>query len=113
PEVVAAAEKHAKKPPITDRPADHLKPEWEALRDHAIALPGCDGSDEDVLTAAMFPQVAPKFFASRADGPKNVGKDPKAAKADGKSDGKGPITGPVTYEIKVGDKAHKVMVRPA
>jgi methylmalonyl-CoA carboxyltransferase 5S subunit len=113
PEVVAAAENHAKKPPITDRPADHLKPEWEALRDHAIALPGCDGSDEDVLTAAMFPQVAPKFFASRADGPKSVGKDPKVAKADGKPDGKGPITGPVTYEIKVGDKAHKVTVRPA
>ena len=39
-------------------------------------LAGCNGSDEDVLTHAMFPQVAPKFFKSRAEGPKNVGADP-------------------------------------
>ena len=41
-----------------------------------MELPGCDGTDEDVLTYAMFPQVAPKFFATRAQGPKNLGKDP-------------------------------------
>ena len=38
------------------------------------ALKGCNGTDEDVLTFAMFPQVAPKFFGTRAEGPKNVGK---------------------------------------
>ena len=32
PEVVEAAGKHAKKTPITGRPADLLKPEWEELR---------------------------------------------------------------------------------
>ena len=36
----------------------------------------CNGSDEDVLTYAMFPQVAPKFFKSAHDGRKNLGKDP-------------------------------------
>ena len=56
---------HAKKPAITGRPADLLKPEWEQLRTGALALAGCNGSDEDVLTYAMFPQVAPKFFKSR------------------------------------------------
>lgn len=123
PEVVAAAEAHAKKPPITDRPANYLKPEWDALREQAIALPGCDGSDEDVLTTAMFPQVAPKFFAKRSEGPKNLGKDPAkaataaaaapAAKGDGKAAGNGPITGPVTYEIQLGDKTRTVTVQPA
>ncbi|WP_165226073.1 methylmalonyl-CoA carboxytransferase subunit 5S [Aquisphaera insulae] len=122
PAIIEAAAKHAKKEPITCRPADLLKPEWEGLRDTAIGLKGCNGSDEDVLTYAMFPQVAPKFFGTRDQGPKSVGKAPSAepaaapAKADGKAkpaDGKGPITGPVTYEITVGDRSHKVTVQPA
>ena len=79
PAIIEAAAKHAKKEPITTRPADLLKPEWDELRAQALALKGCNGTDEDVLTYAMFPQVAPKFFGTRADGPKNVGK----AVADG------------------------------
>src|SRR4051794_25366617 len=50
PAVVALAAKHAKKEPITCRPADLLKPEWDELRAQALALPGCNGTDEDVLT---------------------------------------------------------------
>src|SRR5262249_31069951 len=101
------------------RPADLLKPEWEELRARALALPGCNGSDEDVLTCALFPQVAPKFFAERSAGPKNVGKKPAAAAkapeaaAAKPADGRGPITGPVTYEVRVGDRSHKVTVTPA
>ncbi len=119
PAVVEAAAKHAKKGPITNRPADLLKPEWEELRAQALALKGCDGSDEDVLTYAMFPQVAPKFFAGRAEGPKNVGKAPAelakagAAPAAKSGDGKAPITSPVTYQVRIGDKSHKVTVEPA
>jgi methylmalonyl-CoA carboxyltransferase 5S subunit len=115
PEVIAAAAKHAKKEPITGRPADLLKPEWEELRSQALALKGCNGTDEDVLTYAMFPQVAPKFFAGRAEGPKNLSKKPAAAPtapAAKPSDGKAPVNVPVTYEIKVGDKSHKVTVTP-
>jgi methylmalonyl-CoA carboxyltransferase 5S subunit len=118
PAVVEAAAKHAKKGPITGRPADLLKPEWEELRARALALTGCDGTDEDVLTYAMFPQVAPKFFAARAEGPKNVGKAPaepgKAAlpPAPKSGDGRAPITSPVTYQVRVGDKSHKVTVEP-
>src|SRR4051812_7498343 len=48
PEVMQAAARHASKEPITGRPADLLKPEWDQLRAHALALTGCDGSDEDV-----------------------------------------------------------------
>jgi methylmalonyl-CoA carboxyltransferase 5S subunit len=127
PGVIAAAASYAKKEPITCRPADLLKPEWEHLREQALALKGCDGTDEDVLTFAMFPQVAPKFFAARSQGPRNVGKAPAAAAADAAparpaanaaakpADGKGqgPVTAPVTYEIKVDGRSHKVTVQPA
>ena len=89
-----------------------------------MALKGCNGTDEDILTYAMFPQVAPKFFAQRAEGPKNVSKTAAttAASADTAkpvdaaakpAEGKGPITSPVTYEIRVGEKSHKVTVQPA
>jgi methylmalonyl-CoA carboxyltransferase 5S subunit len=116
PEVVAAAAKYARKEPITCRPADLLKPEWEQLRTQALALKGCNGTDEDLLTYAMFPQVAPKFFATRAEGPKNVSKKPadaKAAPAAKPTDGKAALSGPVTYEVRIGDKSHKVTVAPA
>jgi methylmalonyl-CoA carboxyltransferase 5S subunit len=118
PAIIKAAAAHAKKDPITNRPADLLKPEWENLRGQALALQGCDGSDEDVLTYAMFPQVAPKFFAQRSDGPKNVSKQPAAAAAAKpaaakQADGLGPITSPVTYDVRLGDKTHKVTVAPA
>src|SRR5215831_12771977 len=53
PDVIAIAAKHAKKDPISGRPADLLKPEWEELRAHALPLKGCDGSDEDVLSFAL------------------------------------------------------------
>ena len=66
----------------------------------------------------MFPKVAPGFFTSRAEGPKNVGKDPaeleaeKAAAAQG--DGKtGPVRGPITYEITIDGNKHSVAVKPA
>jgi methylmalonyl-CoA carboxyltransferase 5S subunit len=119
PGVLEAARKHAKKEPITTRPADLLKPEWEELRAAALALKGCNGSDEDVLTYAMFPQVAGKFFASRGEGPKNVTKAPpeapKAAAppAPKAGDGKRPVMVPITYQVKIGDKSHKVTVEPA
>jgi hypothetical protein len=63
PEVVALAEQQARSR-RSRRPADLLKPEWHCAARGAMALPGCNGSDEDVLTYAMFPQVAPKFFAT-------------------------------------------------
>lgn len=120
PEVLKKAAEHAKKPPITCRPADLLKPEWEHLRSEALALPGCNGSDEDVLTFAMFPQVAPKFFKSRGEGPKNLGRDVQrkveptvASKVDGKGDPHPGLSHPVTYVITLDGKEHKVTVSPA
>ncbi len=120
-EVVETAARYAKKQPITGRPADLLKGEWNTLRDQALGLKGCNGSDEDVLTYAMFPPVAPKFFAERVHGPRNVGKDPAAAAKpaapaappDGKGDGRAPVNTPVTYNVRLGERSHKVTVEPA
>jgi len=69
-----------------------------------------------VLTFAMFPQVAPKFFESRSQGRKNLGKDPvKASPADApKAE---PATGDglkskVSYVITLNGKEHRVTVAP-
>jgi methylmalonyl-CoA carboxyltransferase 5S subunit len=119
PAVVEAAAKHAKKEPITCRPADLLKPEWEQLRSQALALKGCNGADEDILTYAMFPQVAPKFFAQRANGPVNVSKSAKQpATLDGpvtgqRTDGKSSGAKAIAYKVTVGSKTHQVTVEPA
>jgi methylmalonyl-CoA carboxyltransferase 5S subunit len=119
--VIELAAKQSGKLPINQRPADLLKPEWHELRDATVALPGSNGSDEDVLTYAMFPKVAPKFFTTRAEGPKNLGKDPAAqtapaaaapAKAPAAENGKGSVRTTVTYDVKLNGKTHKVTVEP-
>ena len=114
PHVMQLAARHARKEPIKVRPADLLKPEWEELRSAAIALPGCNGTDEDVLTCAMFPKVAPAFFESRPRGPRNLGKDPAEppAPASGKPAAPGALAGPVQYEVRFNGKKHKVTVAP-
>jgi methylmalonyl-CoA carboxyltransferase 5S subunit len=123
PEILEKAKAQAKKPVITGRPADLLKPEWDHLRAEALAVENCNGSDEDVLTYAMFPQVAAKFFKSRPEGPKNLGKDPikkdaaattakPEAKADNGTNGNGGLKSPVTYVVSLYGKEHKVTVAP-
>ncbi|MBD5433903.1 MAG: sodium-extruding oxaloacetate decarboxylase subunit alpha [Treponema sp.] len=56
---------------VTGRPADDIPPEWEKMMEESKKNGG-DGSEEDALTYAMFPNVAPKFFAERAKGPVNA-----------------------------------------
>ena len=120
PEVVKKAAEHAKKQAIDVRPADLLKPEWDQLRSQALALEGCNGGDEDVLTYAMFPQVAPKFFGTRAQGPKNLGKEPVKASAPvppaaGKESAPpagAALTHTMKYVITLNGQEHKVSVAP-
>ncbi len=106
PDVMKLAQDKTGKPPITGRPADLLHPEWEALREAALSLPGNNGSDEDVLTYAMFPQVAPGFFEHRRLGPKNLGRAPAESSFD-------PVRTPIQYTVTHNGKSHKVMVSPA
>ncbi len=49
---------------ITERPADFLEPELEKVRKEAARY---IETEEDVLTYAMFPQVAEKFFQKRLE----------------------------------------------
>jgi pyruvate carboxylase subunit B len=58
---------------ITCRPADKLEPELDKYRAEFADI---TKSDEDVLSCALFPQVAPKFLAER-DKPKA---DPNAVR---------------------------------
>ena len=50
---------------ITARPADRLKPEMKKLK---AALEGTTNSLEDILSYALFPNVAAEFFEQRAKG---------------------------------------------
>lgn len=52
--------------PITCRPADLLKPEFDTMKEEVKQYVP-NASVEDVLTYAMFPKVAPKFFEKRTD----------------------------------------------
>lgn len=70
-DVVKIAQEQSGKKLITCRPADLIKNEWDELAGKARAMEGYNGSDEDTLTLAMFPQIAPKFFKERPQGPKS------------------------------------------
>ena len=114
PELIKQAEIQSKKESITVRPADLLEPEWDELRTQAEALEGFDGSDEDVLTNALFPGVAPGFFITRDEGPKNVGKtaeqlEKEKAAAKGQSN---ELREPITYRVTVGGRSQTVKVEP-
>ena len=120
PDLVEASRKHAKKDPITTRPADLQEPEWDELKGKAAELTGFNGSDEDVLTFALFPGVAPKFFKEREEGPKNPSKrspvGPDKSPADKASTGgaaKEAVTERVTYDVRMGDVVREVTVEPA
>lgn len=62
---------------ITCRPADLLEPELDKYRAEFADIAK---SDEDVLSLALFPQVAPKFLAYR-DNPQPEAAAPAAAPA--------------------------------
>jgi len=113
-EVMKMASARTNKPAITCRPADLLEPEWQRRQSEAAALPGCDRTDEDVLSYAMFPKVAPEFFKNRSEGPKNVGKEPSRVGSEPASNrGNATARSPVTYVVTLNGREHKVTVTPA
>ncbi|MBR3691493.1 MAG: oxaloacetate decarboxylase subunit alpha [Clostridia bacterium] len=61
--------------PITCRPADLIEPELEKYREETKDIATCE---EDVLSYALFPQVAAKFFEARKNGGAKA-EAPKAA----------------------------------
>ncbi|MFZ0313631.1 MAG: pyruvate carboxylase subunit B [Candidatus Korobacteraceae bacterium] len=114
--VIGKAAIRQNKSAITCRPADLLEPAWEKRRGEALAV-GSDGSDEDVLSYAMFPNVAARFFQTRRAGSKDISKPEQETRG---------TTDPLkatrsqampaesrTYIVKVGAEEHKVTVTPA
>lgn len=115
PKLVEQAQQQTKKQPIECRPADLLEPEWDDLVAQAEKLSGFNGTEEDVLTNALFPSVAPKFFTTRADGPINVGKTDEQlrAEAEAASGAAAAVREPITYAVTVGGRRQSVKVEPA
>ena len=116
PEVVAIAQEQTGKAPITGRPADLLKPEWEQLAATTQAIEGANTSDEDVLTYAMFPAIAPEFFMHRDEGPKSVAKSDAQVEAERHAKATGATTasvGSITYQVSLGTRTHTVKVERA
>ena len=94
---------------VTCRPADLIEPEWDKMVEESKKAGG-DGSDEDVLTYAMFPNVAPKFFAERSKGPVDAASTfakKEAAPAAVKENKGG------SYTINVNGTAYNVTTGPA
>lgn len=106
--VKKALEQNKMEKAVTCRPADLLEPEWDKMVKEAKENGG-DGSDEDTLTYAMFPKVAPKFFKERANGPVDA-KEAFGIKEAPKSSsgGKGG-----SYTVTVNGTAYNVTSDPA
>ena len=117
-DVVAKAVIRANKPAITCRPADLLEPSWQRMRTEATAL-GCNGSDEDILTYAMSPKAAAKFFQTRTAGPKEVSRKLSEGKSANKpavlwsASNKPELGQSRTYIISISGAEHTVTVTPA
>ena len=92
---------------VTCRPADLIEPEWDKMVEEAKKAGG-DGSDEDVLTYAMFPNVAPKFFAERSKGPVDAASTFAKKEAAPAKENKGG-----SYTVNVNGTAYNVTTGPA
>ena len=92
---------------MTCRPADKIEPEWNKMVEEAKKAGG-NGSDEDVLTYAMFPQVASKFFSTRANGPVDAAATFAKKEAAPAKENKG-----ASYTINVNGTAYNVTTGPA
>ena len=95
--------------PVTERPADLISnelPKIEAELKEKLGV--SEVNIDDVMTYAMFPQVALKFFATRANGPvvfeapAAAGAAPTAAPAKS--------SGPVSYVVNVDSKDYTVVI---
>lgn len=106
--VKKALEQNKMEEVVTCRPADLLEPEWKKMLEESKEKGG-NGSDEDALTYAMFPNVAPKFFAERDKGPVDAestfGKKPEVSAP---KENKG-----ASYTVNVNGSAYNVQTGPA
>ncbi len=105
--VKVALEQNGMDKVMTCRPADEIKPEWDNMVAESKKAGG-DGSDEDTLTYAMFPNVAPKFFAERAKGPVDAASTFAKKEVAPAGENKGS-----SYTINVNGASYNVTTGPA
>ncbi|MCL1923231.1 MAG: methylmalonyl-CoA carboxytransferase subunit 5S [Propionibacteriaceae bacterium] len=115
PDLIVQAQEQTSKTPLCGRPADHLAPEWEDLVRTTKELEGSNATTQDVLTYAMFPDIASKFFTTRTQGPINVGKTQAQLVAEKESRLSGDLTpvAPITYNVIMGGRRLAVKVERA
>jgi len=94
--------------PITVRPADLLKPEYEKAKKELDAL-GTARKEEDYLTYAIYPQVAVKFLQGEAVEEPLIKKQPAAPAASTANI----RAEPMAFNIEVDGEAYLVKVAPA
>jgi pyruvate carboxylase subunit B len=93
--------------PITVRPADLLPPEYENAK-REMDSQGLAKKEEDYLTYALYPQVAPKFLKGAAT------EEPLVKKAPEPVAGVSSLKGePMAFNIEVEGEAYLVKVAPA
>jgi pyruvate carboxylase subunit B len=92
--------------PITVRPADLLKPEYESLKKEAEEK-GLVKKEEDVLTYILYPAIAPKFLLGESEEEELV-----AVKA---ATGVAPVNVaiPTDYRVEIEGEVFEVKVEPA
>ncbi|MCD4821351.1 MAG: sodium-extruding oxaloacetate decarboxylase subunit alpha [Methanococcoides sp.] len=92
--------------PITVRPADLLKPEYESLKKEAEEM-GLVKKEEDVLTYILYPAIAPKFLLGESEEEELV-----AVKA---ATGVAPVNVaiPTDYRVEIEGEVFEVKVEPA
>lgn len=90
--------------PIESRPADHIPAELAKLEKELCEKTGvAEPNREDVLTYAMFPQVALAFFQSRAKGPVKI--EPPAPE---KKRAPAAAIPPGHYAVRIDDESFEV-----
>lgn len=95
---------------LTCRPADKITNEFEKMAEEAKKFGAA--SDEDVLTYAMFPKVAPDFFKKRSQGPVTFTAAPAPAAA-APAPAPAASNQPAKYVINVNGTDYNVVVQPA
>lgn len=88
--------------PITCRPADLLEPQYELMKKEAEKL-GIARSEEDVLTYALYPAVAPKFLRGELQ------EEPLAPPKTASGDDEGI---PTEFMVEVDGESYHVKVEP-
>lgn len=92
--------------PITVRPADLLKPEYESLKKEAEEK-GLVKKEEDVLTYILYPAIAPKFLLGEAEEEELVAVQAPVGVAPVNVDI------PTDYRVEIEGEVFEVKVEPA